>query len=156
MTTPADEIAVAIPLKVWQDPQGNPLLVFSEHLSLVFVGCWVEAGAPADYICRLTFNSAWAARSYRIEYLPYVIKEHLHRSLIYEVVNSTWLEESSYRRSKCYPEWRDGNKRVYHHYVVQGHDEYVEVIAEGFSEEIISEDRFREILPLLYQECSAS
>jgi hypothetical protein len=31
------EIAVPIPLKVWQDPQTNPLLIFSESIRVVFL-----------------------------------------------------------------------------------------------------------------------
>lgn len=85
--------------------------------------------------------------------MPYEIKEH-RRSSIYEVTNSKWLEEASGRRLKCYPEWKGWDKKIYHHYVVSGHDKYVEVIAEGFSEELIFHEHAKEILPLLYQEYS--
>ena len=85
------EIAEAIPLKSWQDPQGNPLIIFSKNIRTVYFGCWTDAGIPADYICKITFNSAWASRFYEIEYLPYEIKEFNHSS-IYEVIDSKWLK----------------------------------------------------------------
>ena len=145
------EIAVAIPLKVWQDPQGNPLLINSERRCEIFFGCWEEAGTPANYICRIEFNSAWAIRSYGIEYLPYEIKEQKH-SAIFEIENSKWLKESSDYRLKSYPEWKNWDKKIYHHFVVQGHDEFVEVLAESYKEETILLKAAEKFLPLNYLE----
>jgi hypothetical protein len=145
------EIAIAIPLKVWQDPQGNPLLIYSERICEIFVGCWEEEGTPADYICKIKFNSGWASRSYRIEYLPYEIKEY-KRSAILEIENSKWLKESSDYRSKCYPEWKTWDKKNYRHFVVQGHDEFVEILAESYEEEMISLKEAEKQLPLNYLE----
>jgi hypothetical protein len=146
-----DETAVAIPLKMWQDPQGNPLLIFSEHLCLVYVGCWEEAGIAANYVGQLRFEAGWAARGYGIEYLPYRI-EQPQRSAIYEVLDSSWLADASEQRSRHYPEWKKWDERVYHHYAVQGHDRYVEIIAEAFAEERIPRESAKDVLPLLYPE----
>lgn len=145
------EIAVAIPLKVWQDPQGNPLLIYSERSCEIFVGCWEEAGTPANYICKITFNFAWASRSYGIEYLPYEIKEH-KRSAIFDITNSKWFKESSDYRLKCHPEWKTWDKKIYHHFVVQGHDEFVEVLAESYNEEAILLEEAAKVLPSTYLE----
>ncbi len=145
------EIAVAIPLKVWQDPQSNPLLIFSGSICVVYISCWDDDGVPADYICKITFNSGWASRFYGIEYLPYEIKE-FHCSSIYEVKDSKWLKESSERRLQYYPQWKTWDKKTYHHFVVSGHDDYVEIIAESFTEEIIPIESAKEMLPLFYQE----
>ena len=145
------EIAVAISLNIWQDPQGNPLLINSERSCEIFVGCWDEVGTPADYICRITFNFAWATRSYGIEYLPYEIKEH-KRSAIFEVTNSKWLKEASDYRLKCYPEWKNWDNKTYHHFVVQGHDEFVEILAESYNEETVLLELAKSILPSVYLE----
>jgi hypothetical protein len=145
------EIAETVPLKVWKDPQGNPLLISSENILDVYFGCWDDAGMPADYICKITFNFGWASRSYGIENLPYEIKE-FSRSSIYEVINSKWLTESSERRLQCYPEWKTWDKKTYHHFVVSGHNNYAEVLAESFSEEIIPIENAKELLQWLYQE----
>ena len=151
MSRKAKETAVAIPLKVWQDPQSNPLLIFSQSIRVVYIGCWTDAGVPADYICKITFNAGWASRFYAIKHLPYEIKE-FHRSSIYEIKDSDWVKKSSEQRLECYSEWKTWDKRTYHHFVVSGHDNYIEVIAEAFTEEIISIENAKEILPLLYQE----
>ena len=143
------ETAIAIPLKVWQDPQGNPLLIYCERSCEIFVGCWEESGIPANYICRITFNSAWASRSYGLEYLPYQIKE-LKRSAIFEVTNSKWLKESSEYRLKCYPRWKTSDRKTYHHFLVQGHDEFVEVLAESYNEETILIKEAKNILSADY------
>jgi len=143
------ENAVAIPLKVWQDPQGNPLMIFSEHNCEIYVGCWIEAGIPAEYICKITFISGWASRCYGVEYLPYEIKEHL-RSAIFELTNSLWLKESSEYRLKCYPEWKTWDNLIYHHYIIQGHNNYIEIIAESYKEEVISMEDAETVLPSMY------
>jgi hypothetical protein len=145
------EIAITIPLKVWQDPQSNPLLIFSESIRVVYIGCWIEAGVPADYVCKIAFKAGWASRFYAIEHLPYEIKE-FHRSSVYEVKDSSWVKESSKRRLECYPEWKTWDNTTYRHFIIGGHDNYIEIIAEDFTEEIISIEKVREILPSFYQE----
>lgn len=147
----SNQTAIAVPLKIWKDPQSNPLLIFSEHLCLIYVGCWSEAGTPADYICKLKFNAGWAARCYGIEFMPYLIKEH-HRSSIYEVQNSSWITQATEERLRYYPRWKNWDTRIYHHYAINGHDKYVEVIAESFDEELIPHGKAEDILPLLYQD----
>ena len=127
------------------------MLIFSANVRVVYIGCWVDAGIPADYICKITFNSGWVSRFYGIEYLPYEIKE-FSRSSIYEVIDSKWLKESTERRLEYYPQWKTWDKKTYRHFVVSGHDNYVEIIAESFTEEIVLIERAKEILPLLYQE----
>jgi hypothetical protein len=83
--------------------------------------------------------------------LPYEIKNS-SRSSIYEVIDSKWLKESSDRRLQCYPKWRILDEKIYHHFVVSGHDDYVEVLAESFTEEIIPIESAKEMLPYFYQE----
>ncbi len=130
------EIAVPVPLKVWQDPQGDVVLHSSHEGCTVYFGCWEVPGEPADYICKLTFNHAWAVRGVDSEYLPYEYKEH-HRSCIYEIEDSEWLKQNIEQRSKSYPEWKEWDNRTYHHYVVSGHDNYFEVVAASFEEQVV-------------------
>lgn len=130
------QVAVPIPLKVWQDPQGDLVLHHSREGCTVSFACWDAAGEPADYLCQLKFKHAWAVRGLNSEYLPYD-REEYHRSCVYEVVNSDWLKHESELRSKNYPEWPEWNRKTYHHYVVSGHDNFYEVIAEGFEEKTV-------------------
>ena len=116
------------------------LLQHSREGCTVSFGCWVDAGEPADYICQLVFDHAWAVRAVDLEFLPYEVHEP-QRSCIYQISDSEWLIAASEARSHYYPEWRDWDKRSYHHYVVQGHDNYCEVLALGFVERIIPRDQ---------------
>ncbi len=145
------EIAIPIPLKVWQDPQGNPLLIYSEHNCEVYFGCWDKTGEPAEFICRISFDSAWASKSCGLEFLRYQINEHT-RSSILEIENSKWLKELTEYRLKCYPEWKTWDKTTYHHFVIQGHDEFVEILAKSYKEESISIEDAKNLLPSVYLE----
>jgi len=128
------ETAVPIPLHAWQDPQGDVVLKQSQLGCCIYFGCWADAGEPADYICELRFDQAWAIRGICSEYLPYQHGEGHSRSDIYKIENSIWLKQASEQRAKSYPNWRNRDKSSYHHYVVEGHDYYYEIIAAGYTE----------------------
>jgi hypothetical protein len=145
------DTAIHVPLEVWPDAQGNPLLILSEHLTLVYLGCWEAAGVPADYVCKIDFQHGWASRTMSVEFLPYEI-ESRDRSSVYEVIDSGYLKQASEQRLRHYPEWKNWDTNVYRHFVISGHDIYVEVIAESFHEERVAIGDAAEILPLLYQE----
>jgi len=133
------QIALGIPLNVWQDPQGNVALRYDRGQCFVYFACWAEAGVPADYLCQLTFHHAWAVRGLRLEMLPYETKEPFYQSSIFVVEDSRWLREVSDQRLKNYPNWKTWDTRDYLHYVVQGHDNYYDIIASGFDETKLSE-----------------
>ena len=144
-----EEIAAPIPLQVWQDPQGDVVIKHSRSECAVYFGCWTNAGEPADYICELQFEHTWAVRGYCSEYLPYLVKQGLPRSSVYEIANSTWLRQASEQRLSDYPRWRDWDKKKYHHYVIHGHDNYYEILASGYSEKQISCDEAGELKRLI-------
>ena len=141
------EQALPIPLKVWQDPQGDVVLHHSRSECCIYFGCWITNVEPANYLCRLSFHRAWAVRGTRWEFMPYKTVSHL-RSCIYEVENSHWLVELSVEYQKLYPESRR-EKTAFHHYVVKGHDNYVELIASGFDETIVPFDEAGELRRLI-------
>jgi hypothetical protein len=128
------DLAIPIPLEVWQDPQGDVILRHSRSECKIYFGCWLSAGEPSNNICELVFDSAWAVRGCSSEYLPYRHEQTGTRSDIYEVENSTWLKQASKQRAESYTNWRTLDKKVYHHYVVQGHDNYYEILAAGYTE----------------------
>src|SRR2546430_1356272 len=105
------ELAVPIPLKVWQDPQGDVVLHNSREECKIYFGCWIDEADPADYICKLTFVHCWAVRGFLLENFPYEYKEHLP-SCIYEIENSDWLKKSTEQRSKLYPNWKEWDARI--------------------------------------------
>ena len=131
------ETGIPIPLSEWKDPQGDVILKYSCKECIIYFGCWIASGIPADYICKLTFDNAWAVRGYRLEFIPYKIKENNYHSCILEIENSSWLKQVSEQRIKYYPNWQKWDKRNYRHFVIEGHDNYYDIIAVGYKEEII-------------------
>ena len=149
--TSISEIAVPIPLTIWQDPQGNVVLRYSREECFIYFGCWTEAGEPADYLGKLKFHHAWAVKGLRLEFLPYKIKEHKCHSKIFAIEDSQWLKQMSEQRLRNYPDWKSRDNQEYRHYVVSGHDNYYDVIATGFDEQIIPESEAGEMVKLIYE-----
>jgi hypothetical protein len=142
------EQVVTIPLKVWQDPQGDVVLHVSCKDCTVYFGCWMASGEPAEHLCKLTFEHAWATRSFSSEFTPYKTNS-AERSCIYEIENSTWLNDLSAERLENYPRWREWDKDTYHHYMVIGHDNYIEIIAASFTESMLSYNEAGELRRLI-------
>jgi hypothetical protein len=120
-----------IPLRSWQDPQGDAVLVFTEADCAVFLPCWADARQPADHICRLSFSHAAVVRSYRREFIPYQVPSHPHHSYILQVQGSDLLQEHLDYRRRTYPR---SARRDLLHFVVVAHDIYHEILAESVTE----------------------
>jgi hypothetical protein len=128
-----------LPLRSWQDPQGNAVLVFTDADCAVFLPCWDNAGEPADHICRLSFAHAAAVRSYRREFTPYQVPSHTHHSYILEVHGSDLLQEHLDYRRRTYPH---SPPRHLRHFVVIAHDIYHEIVAESVIEDAVPSSGF--------------
>ena len=124
--------AVAIPLEFWQDPQGDVILIYSEHECSVYFACWVTAGEPATFIGHLLFDHAWGVRSFRREFSPYQISNPA-KSEILRVQDSELVREHVAYRQSHYPHLPPSKLVVPNHYVVSGHDIYHEILADGFT-----------------------
>lgn len=145
------EIAVPIPLKIWQDPQGDVILHHTRDECFVYFGCWAKAGEPANYLGKLIFQNAWAVRGLRLEFIPYEIKEHKYHSCIYAINDSQWLTQMTAQRLRNYPDWKSWDTREYLHYVISGHDNYYDIIATEFHEQILAENEAGELARLIYE-----
>src|SRR5437588_8424600 len=95
--------ATVIPLKNWQDPQGDVVLLYAERECSVFFSCWLSPGEPADYIGQLSFEHASAVRSFGREFLPYRLPKHSHHSYILTVPDSDMVREYVAYRKQHYP-----------------------------------------------------
>src|SRR6516164_848098 len=84
--------AIRIPIDVWQDPQNDVVLVFSEHECMIYFGCWESAAEPADFIGCISFDRASAVRSYAREFMPYQISGPTHHSYILEIPDSEFAK----------------------------------------------------------------
>jgi hypothetical protein len=128
--------ATTIPIKSWQDPQGDIVLIYSEHECSIFFGCWVASGEPADYICHLSFQRTAAVRSFPRDFLPYRFPPDATGPSILYVPDSDLLRELVTYRQRHYPQ-PPFDPSQYCHFVIHGHDIYHEILATGFSETTI-------------------
>lgn len=124
--------AVAIPLEFWQDPQGDVILIYSEHECSVYFACWVTAGEPAAFIGHLLFDHPWGVRSFRREFSPYQVSNP-GKSEILRVPDSELVREHLAYRQRHYSHLPSPKLVVPNHYVVNGHDIYHEILADGFT-----------------------
>jgi len=127
--------ATVIPLKSWQDPVSDVVLLYSERECSVFFPCRLESGEPADYIGHLAFEHASAVRSFGREFLPYRLPKHGRHSYILTVPDSDMVREHVAYRQSHYPQWPSLPTPT--HYVVVGHDIYHEVLATSYTESTI-------------------
>ncbi|GIP39021.1 hypothetical protein J31TS4_23010 [Paenibacillus sp. J31TS4] len=107
---------------------------------MIYFGCWNEDSTPADFIAKITFEDCWATKSIHSEYLEYKVEEYKHRSYILKVENSVWLSELNNKKKELYPNSHTDHLN-YCHYVINGHDVYVEVIAKDFVLKRISREQ---------------
>jgi len=124
--------AIIIPLEVWQDPQGDVILVYSEWECSVYFSCWTTSGEPADFICQLSFQYAFAVRSFARKYLPYRIPQPSGHSFILRVPDSDLVREHITYRLHHYSDSPPQHSDL-KHYVVVGGDIYHEILANGFT-----------------------
>lgn len=121
--------AIVIPLEFWQDPQGDVILIYSEHECSVYLACWKSTGEPADFIGHLSFEHASVVRSFTREFLPYRLPRHDHRSYILRIPESELIHEHVAYRQQRYPHMP--TLPTPNHYVVVGHDIYHEILANS-------------------------
>ena len=122
--------AVAIPLEFWQDPQGDVILIYSEHECSVYFACWLTAGEPAAFIGHLSFDHALCVRSFHREFSPYQVSNPGNSENL-RVPDSELVREHLAYRQRHYSHLPT-SLVVPNHYVVSGHDIYHEILAVGF------------------------
>lgn len=124
--------AVEIPLQFWADPQGDSVVMYSARECLVFRGCWVVPGEPADFISCLSFHGVQAVHCFPREYLSNPHLTFALPSSVLSLSDSTLIQEHREFRQRHYPNaWFDPKLR---HFIVRGHDFYHEILALGFTE----------------------
>jgi hypothetical protein len=123
---------IVTPLDFWLDPQGDVILIYSEHECLIYCACWIAAGERADFIGQLSFERGRGVRSYRREHLPYHLPKHECHSWILQIPDSDFVREHLAYRNEHYSD-SASKQTAPNHYVVAGHDIYHEILANGFT-----------------------
>lgn len=142
--------ATEIPLQYWLDPQGDSVVIYSSRECLVFRGCWVAPGEPADFIACLSFNDVGGVRCFPREFSPYHPRQSSNGSSIWYLADSEMIREYLAYRHRHYPNGKvDGSKLC--HYVIEGHDYCHDILARGFTESAIPagdivDDRLKRLL----------
>ena len=132
-------LATALNLPFWQDPQSPLAVAVFEASCHVFFRLWDDTGheIPA-HLGKITFSRCWSTRTLNMDLLPYSVLEHSFHSFILEVPDSSWLAALSQTRLTIYPKWKEWDAAIYHHYVVEGDNSFLEVLAEGFTTSLAS------------------
>jgi len=123
--------AVAIPLEIWQDPQGDVILIYSEYECSIYFACWAAAGEPANFIGHLSFNRPCSVRGFHREFSPYQVSNP-GKSEILCVPDSELVRQHLAYQQRHYSHLRP-RLVAPNHYVVRGHDIYHEILADGFT-----------------------
>lgn len=124
--------SIVIPLEIWQAPQGDVVLVYSERECSIYFACWTDEREPAAFVGHLAFMRVWGVRSFPREFLPYhPDPETLTRSYIIEVLDSDLVKGHRAYRERHYPNASSAHLAP-KHFVVGGHDIYHEILADAF------------------------
>ena len=126
--------AIAIQLPFWQAPQDPLAMVSFNNTCQVFFALWDLDGHPIpNCLGKITFFQCWATKTLAADILPYFQNPHGFHSYLLEVNESEWLAKQSQNRLEDHPTWRSWDKSVYHHYVMEGTESYLEVLGAGFT-----------------------
>lgn len=121
-----------------------------ENTCQVFFALWdLNSDQIPGCLGKVTFSQCWATKTLATDFLPYHLTPHGFHSYLLEVEESAWLAEQSQNRLENYPSWRDWDKATYHHYVLEGADRYVEVLAASFTAKMASAEECRHYVFLL-------
>lgn len=123
-----------------QDPQSNLSITISEGLCGATFSLWdLDDQDVTTHKGRLIFHDCWAA-----EYLG--VKMHTcdrpselcHPNIFLSAIGeSQWLANKIQQRAEIYPTWLTWDKREYIHYLLQGHDHWIQVLARSFEFQIV-------------------
>jgi hypothetical protein len=127
------EIARGIEVPLVADPVLGPEVQYAAVGSNHKITCIVfPLFKEEDYVGRITFEGFDAIRCCRGECMPYkrdwVKKENSRYPWVFEVDNSSWLQERHDYESRYY---KTPLLDEYIHYLFSFHDEFVELIAQG-------------------------
>ena len=126
-------IAHQIGLDFWQDPTSNLAIVKSNKELIVYCSCWTdESGEDDDRIGKIIFSNCWYYEYYGFRTQPYALANQELSSYIIYVKESELLSKITDSRLNLYPQWKEWDFKEYKHYIVQGENSYVQIIASEF------------------------
>ncbi len=123
-----------------QDPQSNLSINISEGLCEVTFLLWdLDDQEVTTHKGRLIFHGCWAAEYLGVEMYTCDRPSELCLPNIFLSVigESQWCANKTQQRAEVYPTWLAWDKREYIHYLLQGHDHWIQVLARSFEFQIV-------------------
>jgi len=123
-----------------QDPQSNLTILINEGIcQATFFLLDANDAEVTDHQGRLIFHNCWAAEFLSSELNPYSCAsgQCIPGIFLTKVLEAKWYADKIRDRVAIYLNWRTWDKRVYTHYLLSGHDNYVQIIASDFTFEVI-------------------
>ena len=142
--------ASAIQLPFWQAPQELLAITIANGTCQAFFALWdYDGNTIPGCLGKVTFSNVWATKTLSTDLLPYLLNPHSFHSHLLEVDGSEWLAFESQNRLDTYPSWRTWDQTTYHHYVLEGAESYLEVLAADFKAEMAMPDEYKQYAFLL-------
>jgi hypothetical protein len=137
--------ATALQLPFWQAPQEPLAIAIAKGTCRVFFALWdYDGNVIPNCLGKATFSKVFSTRTLSTDLLPYQLNPHHFQSYLLEVENSGWLAAESQTRLDTYSTWRSWDQTTYHHYVLEGAESYLEVLAAGFTAEMATADEYQQ------------
>lgn len=122
-----------------QDPQSNLTLLINEGICEATFLLWDSNDAEATgNKGGIIFHDCWAAEHLSSELKPYsgANEQCIPGVFLVKVLGAQWYVDKVRDRVAMYSNWQAWDKRVYFHYLLSGHDNYIQIIASGFKFEV--------------------
>lgn len=128
----------ALELPIWQNPQSSVAIRYLKNSVYIYFSFWNSETYETDtnYIGEIEFENAWALE---LEVLPMhgiMTIFHNFKSYILQADRSGWLLSKFELRQAVYPDWLNWDKKKYYHYIVQGSESWIQVLASNYSVKI--------------------
>ncbi|PQA56756.1 hypothetical protein [Siphonobacter curvatus] len=128
--------AALLDIPFQQDPQSDLVINMGKGICEVTFQLWDLADQEIEgYTGKVSFDHGWACEYVGIETYPYSeLKVRCSSEVfLWKITQSGWFHEKINQRKRAYPTWLDWDKREYHHYLIEGRNDYIQLIASSFS-----------------------
>jgi hypothetical protein len=123
-----------------QYPQSSLSLQFEDGNCTITFQIWNLADEQVEsHKGVISCHNCLACEYISMELYPYQDDKELcaPNAFIFKISQSSWFDEKIKKRSQVYPTWLSSDKKVYFHYLIEGHVNYIQVIATGFKVDFV-------------------
>ena len=123
-----------------QDPQSNLSISINDRLLEATFLLWDSNDQDIrTHNGKLIFYNCWAAEYVNVEIFDAAIREPCHPNIfLSKIIESQWYDSKIQQRAEIYPTWLAWDKKKHVHYLLEGRDHHIQMIASAFEFQIIS------------------